>query len=187
MTTSSHSGNRSLQDVLQYHLRSEVQQEIDQSASHASPESASGLNDVVLPLRERGIPEHAIHLLRLVPIVHVAWADGTVRASHRGEVLRVAREHGIHQGMVAYKLLEIWLRARPDASLYKVWSDYVGAIRWIMSEETFQTLRETSVARGQATANAMRPCFGLTCQGKQHETAIRQISMAFESGFPPDR
>src|SRR5262249_872827 len=55
-------------------------------------------------------------LLHLAPLVHVAWADGSVSAAERQLILETARARGVVDGSPAALKLEQWLAARPSSS-----------------------------------------------------------------------
>jgi len=77
------------------------------------------------PLVERlvahGIgPEHvpAFHAL---PLVEVAWADGSIDEQERWRVLEAATRFGVEFGRPAHQLLETWLASPPASELYDLW------------------------------------------------------------------
>ena len=135
---------------------------------------------VVQDLRGLGVSEETIHILNLVPIVHVVWADTPPRSEQVQDVLNNAPTVGIRPGMVAWKLLELWLNARPDPSLFRIWNDYVGALRWAMPESSFEDLRQLSQKRAESAAQSMSSGFGLLPKTGPHDFAARQISAAFD-------
>ncbi len=63
-----------------------------------------------------GIDEQAIGLVMLLPLVHVAWADGRVQDEEQVVIMEVARERlGLGYGALA--VLRRWLARAPDAAV----------------------------------------------------------------------
>lgn len=50
----------------------------------------------------------------LLPLVHVAWADGTVQKGERAAILKVLEVRGVPQGSEGFELLESLLEERPS-------------------------------------------------------------------------
>src|ERR1041384_7483850 len=76
---------------------------------------ASGITkpEVLDTLVKLGIRAETLAALSVVPLVEVAWADGTLDARERQAVLEHAVHAGITRGSTAYGLLEAWLERRP--------------------------------------------------------------------------
>jgi hypothetical protein len=170
----------SLQDLICYHVDKDVCRQLEHPRSEGENNgSTDRMIALIAGFREIGIPEDAIHILRLVPITHIAWADAPPLADQRTAVLSAAFDSGICPGMIVYKLLETWLTARPDASLFALWNDYIAALRWAMTEESYTQLKNESVLLASATANAMKTCLGTLLSRKPHQAAVEQIEAAF--------
>ena len=71
-----------------------------------------------LPIAERltalGFAGERAKIFDLMPLVHVAWADGSVSRRERTAILDVVRERGIAPGSDAYLLIETLLEQRPS-------------------------------------------------------------------------
>ena len=167
-----------LQRFLAYHFDGSVDRYRDECRESVSHQQV-GPCPVVQELRRLRISEETIHILNLVPIIHVVWADAPPRPEQIQSVLNNAQTDGIRPGMVAWKLLELWLNARPDASLFRIWNDYVGALGWAIASERFDDLKHLSLRRAEKAAEAMSPGFGLLPMTQHHDFAIRQIAEAF--------
>lgn len=50
----------------------------------------------------------------LLPLVHVAWADGTVQKGERAAILKVLEVRGVPHGSEGFELLESLLEERPS-------------------------------------------------------------------------
>ncbi len=72
-----------------------------------------GAMDTTATLRELGIDKDNFRTLGLLPLVFVAWADGTVQRAEGALIHKVARDKGWLVGG-GEALLDRWLRDQPD-------------------------------------------------------------------------
>jgi tellurite resistance protein len=72
---------------------------------------ASQINDpnVLEALEKLGYNPATVPLLHFVPLVQVAWADGSVRHAERDRVFAIARLHGVKENTPTYEQLVAWL------------------------------------------------------------------------------
>lgn len=80
-----------------------------------------GLNDreLLRTLQEMGYRRATVRLLYLVPLVQVAWAEGSVSRGERELILKAARLRGIEPGSAAYERLTEWLNERPSEEFFE--------------------------------------------------------------------
>ena len=64
-------------------------------------------------VRELGFGEDTAQLVDLLPLVHVAWADGTVHARERARILNVLDVRGIPKGR-PYEVMSALLEKKPS-------------------------------------------------------------------------
>jgi tellurite resistance protein len=104
--------------------------------------AASGItNDAVLEkLAALNISSETVAALALVPLIAIAWSDGSIDPKERAAVLAKAQEEGVSQGNVSHELFERWLSERPPANLLATWKDYVRALGETMSTERLSGL-----------------------------------------------
>jgi hypothetical protein len=69
----------------------------------------------------------------IVPLVHVAWIDGTVSARAADHIIAVAREHGIDDKSAGDRLLAESLGSKPSAALFP---DALDAISMVLQQQT---------------------------------------------------
>lgn len=134
---------------------------------------------VLTELVDCGLRADSLHVLTLVPMVHVAWANGFVQRSEREEILKAAREDGINTDSNAYVLLSEWLSGRPQPALLQTWKDYVGAVRLILSPDSYATLQDATVNRAIAVANAAGGILGFGAISAAEQAAIDELQAAF--------
>lgn len=82
---------------------------------------ASRINDpsILETLEKLGYNPGTVPLLCLVPLVQLAWADGTVRGAERQQVLAIARLHGVNENTPAYQQLVAWLDQPPPEAFFE--------------------------------------------------------------------
>ena len=68
--------------------------------------------------RSLGITAETASAFLCVPLVQVAWAEGSVSRKEHHAVLRLANERGIETGSTDYVKLEEWLSERPSDALF---------------------------------------------------------------------
>jgi hypothetical protein len=143
---------------------------------------ASGITktDVLDKLLQLGIRAETLAALSIVPLVEVAWADGTLDAKERRAVLDHAADAGIAGGSTAAGLLEAWLERRPERRLLQAWTELVHAIREQVGPEESARLRTELVDRARAVARASGGVLGMGSKVSSAEGAmLAQLEGAF--------
>lgn len=99
-------------------------------ASRLALAKEAGINDERLAeeLIELEVTPESLVAIRLVPLVMVAWADRDISDEERDTVIAEARRLGIHVGTVADKMLDSWLRKRPNQVLCDAWARYTRSL-----------------------------------------------------------
>lgn len=136
-------------------------------------------------MRELGIDKDNFRTLGLLPLVFVAWADGSVQRGEESLIRRVARDKGWLEGG-GDRLLDGWLEEPPDA-LYV--EKGLGLIKQLAAERhgiaggiTVQTL-ESLLVLCKEVAEAAGGMWGLAesiCE--EEEQALVTIADAFGIG-----
>ena len=136
-------------------------------------------NHVLNELVDCGLRADSLHVLTLVPMVHVAWANGFVERGERQEILNAARGEGIKADTEAYTILSEWLGKRPEPSLVETWKDYVGAVRLILAPKSYAALQESTIRRATAVGNAAGGFFGTGAIRPAEQAVIDELKAAF--------
>jgi len=63
----------------------------------------------------------------LLPLIEVAWADGSVTREERWCVLLEGVRLGLELGTPAHARVEQWLRARPEPAVFEAWHEVAAA------------------------------------------------------------
>ena len=137
--------------------------------------------DVTIALEELGIDRDNFRVLGLLPLVYVAWADGTVQRAEKKVIYRLARQTGWVNAAGA-KLLESW-EPSPEytqrgMSLLCALAE--GADRRLRVSITPDSLTYLTVMCGRVAA-AAGGAMGLQNPiDEEEERALIEIAAAFE-------
>ena len=157
------------------------QQLLEQLKSDAEAESqlqelasASGIEDrqVLEELMAAGVATETMAALSLVPLVQVAWADGTMDDREKEAILAAAREEGLGEQDPAYQLLEQWLSVSSSPALFDSWSEYVSTLVTTLSDTASENLKQTTLSRARRVAEAAGGFMGMGNKVSSEEQAI---------------
>lgn len=143
---------------------------------------ASGIADDTLlrRLAGLGIRVETLAALTMIPIVEVAWADGTMDAREREAILAGAESVGIEPESPSHGLLRIWTEDRPAPDLAAAWRDYVAALGAELDLAERGRLRERLLGRARGVARAAGGFLGLGAVSAEEQRVLEQLERAFE-------
>ena len=99
-------------------------------------------NEQILDLlREMGFDRATVVVLFLVPLLQVAWSDGSITEGEKGLILEAAHAHGVKEGTPAHEKLNGWLAARPSEETF---DRAMLIIRDLMGFQSAEARRETT-------------------------------------------
>ena len=75
--------------------------------------------DILDELQALGYSRETIFLLFLVPIIHIAWIDGSVTEKEREAIIEIARARGMETDSAAESMLLSWLNGRPPDEVFE--------------------------------------------------------------------
>ncbi len=162
-------------------LVEKLRQELKMSEVTKPLSLVSGITDekVLANLVKSGVKPETLAALGIIPMVQVAWADGTVSNEERDAVLRAAAENGVEKGSASYELLNQWLQAEPDSKMLTAWTEYFSALAKSMPLESLAVLRERIITRCRDVAKAAGGFLGLTGKiSKAEQDAIEELERA---------
>jgi hypothetical protein len=99
-------------------------------------------------LRDMGFDRATVVVLFLVPLLHVAWSDGSIADRERALLLEAAHAHGVKEGTPAHAKLNEWLAAKPPEQMVE------RALQVIRDIMTFQS----TGARQETTDKLLNAC-----------------------------
>jgi hypothetical protein len=143
--------------------------------------AASGITDdaVLDTLISLDIHSDTLAALSLVPLVAVAWADGSIDDKERAALLSRAAEAGLGEQGASYEMLDRWLAQRPPAGLLATWKAYIAALSVTLTPEAKLALKSKILGRSRAIAEAAGGFLGLGRKASiAEEQVLRQLNEA---------
>ncbi|MBN1655710.1 MAG: hypothetical protein JXA30_18235 [Deltaproteobacteria bacterium] len=142
---------------------------------------ASGIsNDAILTrLVELQIKPEIVAALATVPLVEVAWADGSIDDAERKAVLTHANAQGIMPGSTEYELLERWLTHKPERRLLEAWQTYVEGLCEMLTAEERRLLRDELMHATRKTAEASGGFLGVGRVSKKEQQILDKLNGSF--------
>ena len=140
---------------------------------------ASGVTKpaVLEELMELGIRAETMAALFTVPLVEVAWADGTLDAKERRAVVERA---GVARDSTAGALLEAWLDRRPDPKLLAAWTHLVQGLCEQLDADGVARLKTGLLERAAAVAAASGGVLAVGSKVSRSEAAmLARLEAAF--------
>lgn len=163
-------------------LMQKLRQQRESEARRDALAAASGIRDAAVldKLVASDISPETLAALALVPLVAVAWADGTVEPKERDAVLAGAEQTGIEKRDVGHALLEGWLAERPGDELLEAWREYVRGLHGTLDAVALAALKRDVLARARAVAEAAGGFLGLGRKvSSEEEAVLEDLERAF--------
>jgi hypothetical protein len=154
---------------------------LDTQSSKEDLRKVSGMTDdaVLDKLVGLGLTANTIAALSLVPLIEVAWADGTIQDNERTAILQGAHGKGLEQGTPGYDLLQTWLAKRPAGALLDAWEAYIKALTAQLNDEQNRLLKNQIVGFAKMVAGAAGGFLGIGRVSASEEDVLKRIEGAF--------
>lgn len=166
-------------EELKHKLRERA--EIEERAAQLAEVSGIEEGELLRRLVELGIRAETWAAISLVPLVEVAWANGSVEAPERRAVLSAAEASGVSPGGSAAQMLDAWLERRPDGRLLQAWGEYIVALCATLEPAERSSLRDEILGRARHVAEAAGGFLGLGRKVSPEEQAVLdELARAFE-------
>jgi len=100
-------------------LRAEMETKAAEAAARAEFSKVTGITDdqVIEHFHALGLTGESASILHLLPLLEVAWADGSVSDAERKAVMTAAAAHGVTPDSEAGMTLASLLEAKPSATV----------------------------------------------------------------------
>ena len=161
-------------------LRQRLAEPAEVRARKEAFSAVSGITDTAVldALVKLDISAETLAAIALVPLVAVAWADGSVDAKERAAVLRAAAEGGLKPE--GHAMLEKWLQAAPPASLVDAWKGYIATITASMDHASRRALQGPIIDRARTVALAAGGFLGIGLRiSDAEEKVLADLAKAF--------
>ena len=155
---------------------------LDTQQSKEDLRKASGMTDdaVLDKLVHLGMSANTIAALSLVPLIQVAWADGTIQDNERTAILQGAHGKGLEQGTPGYELLQTWLTKQPSDELLDAWESYIKALVAQLNDEQKRLLKNQIVGFAKMVAASAGGFLGIGRISAAEEKVLARIEAAFQ-------
>jgi hypothetical protein len=162
-------------------LVAQLRQERERSLAIAALRDASSIEDPDLlgRLVDLGIDARSWTALALVPLVEVAWADGSVEPKEREAILAMAREHGVEAGSPGDALLQNLLTQRPDPAVFASWGGYVTELVTHLTAGERTAMHARLVERARKVARAAGGMLGIASISEAEKRVITALEKPF--------
>jgi tellurite resistance protein len=144
--------------------------------------AASGITDDagLARLAALNIGSDTLAALSLVPLVAVAWADGSIDDKERSVAFSKATEMGLGKQDISYQLFTRWLAEPPPPVLVTAWKDYIGALSTSLTPEARSAFKQELLDRARAVAEAAGGILGLVRRvSPAEESVLKELERAF--------
>ena len=137
----------------------------------------SGIHDPELlkEVEELGFTPDTIWLLPLVPVLHVAWAEGSVSPEERKLIVDLARRRDIAEGSAADRQLNEWLAHKPPQHVFTRGGRLITAMIAAGSPEVKDLSAADLLKICESIASASGGILGLGKVSAEERAALLQI------------
>jgi hypothetical protein len=147
----------------------------------ASLAKVSGIhNDNVLEkLVELDVRPETLAPLSIIPLIEVAWADGSLSAEEEAAVLKTADKKGISNGSIEYNLLKEWLEHKPPNKLMNAWIHYMEGLCEKLTKQEKEAMKKEIVGCARAVAEASGGVLGINKISRKEKSILNIMEDVF--------
>jgi len=144
-------------------LLAKLKKQMEAEESRSSLESASGIHETAVldSLLAQNITPETLACIGLIPLVAIAWADGSVEEAEKIAILQAADSSGVQSGTASYAVLEHWLQAHPGNELLASWKAYIGELQNTLEPAAINQLKSSILDRAETVAKAAGGFLGM--------------------------
>lgn len=168
----------------EHELLERLRAQAEAEAHHKGMAEAVGIENeqILAVLRDMGFDRETVVLLFLIPLLQVAWSDGTLSPEERALVLEAARTHGVKEGHPAYEKLLSWVAVRPAKETFERALRVIGELMTFQTTEQRAATAEKLVDATARVAAASGGFLGLGSKISADEKAVlKRVAEAIEA------
>ena len=175
---------RALEDEYFHRQERELMEKLRQrgleDATRRGMSERTGVADeeILRDLQALGYTPETVMLLHLVPLLQMAWAEGSVSDSERDLILEAARARGVDKDSAADRQLAAWLTDRPSEELFEKTLRAIAAILQLRPLEERDASEKDLVTRLTAIASASGGILGFGKVSPQEQEVLARITQA---------
>jgi hypothetical protein len=136
--------------------------------------------ELLADLEALGYTVETVMLLHLVPLLQMAWAEGSISQREHSLIMEAAKARGIEQGSPAGQLLESWLTDRPSDETFAKNLRVIHTILHFLPEEERSTLQRDMLSKATAIAAASGGILGFGKVTESEKKILEQITQALD-------
>jgi hypothetical protein len=129
-------------------------------------------DEILAALHDLGYSRDTVMLLHLVPLLQVAWVDGSVSAEERAGILDAARLRGVEEGSPAHRQLLGWLDRRPPEGFFEDTVRLIGHLLQVQTPDQQAKTRQDLLSYANAIASASGGILGFGSKVSADEQAV---------------
>jgi hypothetical protein len=137
-------------------------------------------NDKILEkLVKLNVRPETLASISLVPLVEIAWVDGTVDKKESDALLKAAEKMGFEKGNADHEILTQWMTHKPSADLLDAWIHYIEGLCEALSEDEKNVLQKEIMNHTKSIAEASGGFIGIGKTSKEEEQLLKVLDSAF--------
>jgi tellurite resistance protein len=152
-----------------------ILQKMEESIESLSKVSGITKKEVLKKLIELNIRPETIAAIAMVPIVEVAWADGSLDSKEKAAILSISENHLGSEHQIAKDLLTEWLNIKPPKEMLEAWLHYVDGLCENLSAEEKASFKQSFMENAYAVADASGGFLGMGNKISKKEQEILKI------------
>jgi hypothetical protein len=138
-------------------------------------------NEAVLEkLVELDVRPETLASLAVIPLIEVAWADGSVSKKEETAVLEAAAGAGIAKDSVEYGLLEQWLKHKPPQQMMDAWIHYIQGLGERLTNQEKAALKAELLGQAMKVAESSGGVLGIGTVSQEEKDVIKKMEEAFQ-------
>lgn len=167
MEDSLHERGKAMEDLYfqqkDQQLLAKLKADLDKEEGRKSLERATGISDraILDKMLATKISAESMLAVSLIPLVAVAWADGSLESGEKDAILQAADIAGIDAGTVAHQTLAGWLSSKPGPELLQAWEAYVKGMKLRLEAAVFNHFKSQVLERAETIAKSAGGFLGM--------------------------
>lgn len=137
-------------------------------------------SEILNDLQALGFTPETVMLLHLVPLLQMAWAEGSVSDRERDLIVEAARARGIEKSTPADDQLSAWLETRPSDQFFEKTLRAIGAILQARPEEERAASQRDLLSRLTSIASASGGILGFGKVTSEEQQVLARVSEEME-------
>lgn len=133
--------------------------------------------DVAQEAIELGFDRETARILHLLPVIQMAWADGSVQDVEREKLLELASNAGIAKGSPAYDYLELLMEREPSPLYFQRTNNLIARM---LEQDSAALGGDDLMKHVEAVASAAGGFFGLGKISREERELIAKLHALFD-------